>query len=283
MAREITIDNKKITGVTVDGEGIYEITIHGCPIRFERVGRTGWFSIVGGSGSYKLNLTEANGILAAGIRFRGKDPVSGITSTSWSDWVTIGPVSSSQPMCAFPILPWVPFPPFGCSHGDPVGWAVSMFGTIFDEVGGYCVKPDYIPGWSCAMSPDLYSWGMTTNSAETKGCVYSSTGNSVGAGVRARTYYNRTCISAANNGNFPGAITNIYVENSNFILNPLFTAGKNVIRPTKESSNLIITDEEKDVYLYGLIGLIPGKINTIVAENIRGSQNIDAEIVYVYY
>jgi hypothetical protein len=110
---ELTIDGQIVLGGSIDNKEIIEVSIDGCAFGFEEVIRTGWKAVTGGSGSVALDLTAANVITLAGVRFRGRSAVTSTEATALGSTKSLGPTTSTTYTCEYPTPPSVPSAPFG--------------------------------------------------------------------------------------------------------------------------------------------------------------------------
>ena len=275
------IDGQIVIGGTIDGQEITEVSIDGCTFGFEKLMRTGFFVITDGSGSYNLDLTDANHLQMVGVRFRGRAAVTTVRTTDLGNASTIGPTYSTSYICKTPSRPSVPSAPYGCVHSAATGWSIQVCGIRApDNPYGYCVKPGYISGdGPCSTANNCYElWGFTTSTANAIGCVRSrSDGYGAGGTTRARTRYNRTCYSADTTINWGGGITGEYP----------FIISQNIIVPNDpEMFGVVVCPDETEDLFYGLplpnLALTAGEENTINITLVRGSGNVDIEIFVLY-
>ena len=278
---EITVDGQYVTGMTIDGQEVIEVSIDGCTFGFEKLIRTGYFAVTGGSGSKVIDLSEARSIVSAGIRFRGRASVTTTIYTSLGSSLSIGPTTSTDYICGTPSKPPVSSPPYGCSHSGATGWSVSMCGYKHpDEIGniGYCVKPAYSSAAHCSSVDDCWeAWGYTTSSSDARGCVRArAAGDTVAATARVRTRYNRTCYSADTEVEYPNGLIAQYP----FILSSGYKSpngtGVGVVECPDETGDLFWAMPLPNVVFNA------GSSNTVRFTEILGSGNVDVELYILY-
>ena len=270
---EIYVDGQLVTGALVDGEEVVEVWIDGCAIAFEKIYRTGWFSITGGSGSRAVDMSNANQILMAGIRFRGMDPTTGTTSRD-TGWTAICITEGSSPCSGnLGVITNPGTAPYGCEYGSMT--------SVVAHTRAY-LHTQYTPGpqasvWAEGYGPATGPHGVTvttphlsprTSTNHVGASNTSSGGNWDRFAIAGRvvSYFSRTCYSA-------NAKTTI----GGFVGEYTFILSKNQIAPTSGSANF----SEDDAHWWALPG-ITATNNTVNFSDILGSNRVNAEIIVIY-
>ncbi len=254
---EIRIDNQRVTGATVDGQQVDEITIDGCVIRFEWEVLTGWMYAEQGD-TVSIDLRDASWVEESRVRFKGAHHAVSNRSTSYSSASATPWVTGSTWGCASTSPPGMPSAPYGCTHSF-LRYRVGVAGTQD------CDNYDFYPFSSSLRaifggsptgtssvhfpcSPSMTSWHTWTGSSTPlEGCVRADTTvTRVRGAVRSRTEYRRTCYSADTN-----------------LTSPYFNAWYQFIAPEGD-----VTTWSHDIVFS------PGEVNNIKAEEIYGSGRV---------
>lgn len=283
---EIYVDGQLVTGAFIDGIEVDEIWIDGCVIAFEQLIRTGWQTVSGGSGTASINLSEANQVLQAGIRFRGTSSSSDPAWTRWGSSASTGWTGNSL-ATATPDRP-TPSPPFGCQSGSILGWQIRIYctrsnssyytGTASSGCGDsasfvFPVFPStqLAPGFGNVCTSTGSVWGRVRSNS-------SDSNDQVRGAVQARTRYTRVCNSAMNNRDvsFPGPWTGTYS----------FWLSQGSLAPSSSGTQIDHKDDDTGDWFYAVpfpdSAFIAGQNNTVTLHNIDGSGSVQVELFAVY-
>ncbi len=289
-ANEITLDNWRANEATVDNWDVWEITIDGCPIRFDKLYRSGWYLVEGGSASPTIDGTDWNEIIAAGIRWKGAKEV---TSNTFTDWGQASAISGGG--CSTASLPSIPSAPFGFTHGDYTGINQGrVYGSRLDDFYYSGTAELYIGGqlmmsasgvWALWPSMSL-AIGALTGSGSVVGCVASNDAqyDVVGA-VQARAGFQMTAYSAADpaiveyHGGLEGEYT-FWLSN-----NSLSPSGSGPLA-FRISDVYQGPESNLDDWFYFItfpeLAFTPGVINTLNIKDILALQKVYVEVFVVY-
>lgn len=280
---EITLDGDLAIAADVDGQDVAEVTIDGCVITFEKLYRSGYFAITGGSGSKDIPLPDSNYIMEAGIRFRGRSAVTSTLTTAWGDYCDTGWTTSEA--CCSPPIPPVPEASYGCQNSGPLDYGVRTYFTS-DEGPTYVYATGWIDGvlqTSISTIAPVGTWSYTPTSARALGAVEGCVRHDGGPGqlrgrVVANTRYSRTCYSADTTMATPGGSIQYP-----FILS---SGSKS---PNTTGSGVIKLDDDYDGSndLFWIIYLpwelfTAGGTTTLQFTEVLGSGNVDIEVFVVY-
>ncbi len=288
---EIWIDGQLVSGMWIDGKEMDEVWIDGCVIAFEKLLRTGWISITGGSGSFNVNLTEAKTVIQAGIRFRG---MSQVNSTHWTGYGSTSAVTGvgNTLTCVDAPIPSLPSAPFGCQ-------ITGYTGNYGGRVSGCKENPSYYTG-----TGSIYVGGALKDSMSTvfpdcpstmklaegigsglpvTGCVASNSADpndTVRGAVQARAQYGRACDSAMDERDvsFHGPWAGTYsFWLSSGSLAPSSSGHGNTQINHKDGNN-----DWFFVVPFPDSAFVVGESNTITLNNIDGSGRVQVEVFVVY-
>ena len=282
---EIRLDNDLAIGSFIDGQDVIEVWIDGCVIAFAKLLRSGWKTVTGGGGSFNVDLSDANFIIQAGIRYRGMSATSSTVSRS-TGWSAICVTSGSSPCSGSTSVITNPgTAPFGCEYGSMshvVAWTMAAIHTQYSSMPQFMIwAAGYGPSSvSPHSSPQLSPRNSVSHSGASSSADANGNYDRFGIAGRAVSYFPRVCYSAMNDRavEFPGGWEGKYT----------FWLSSGSLAPSSSGvgNTKIDHSEGNDDWFYNIpfpnSALIAGQTNTINLTQIDGSNRTQVELFVVY-